>query len=147
MASTCSVVASLDVATLPAWSRARTLLIEDAAHATTPHAGQGASLALEDAMRLGMLMQSSRELGAIIDNFESERPPRAEKIVARARRNGNNKREFSPTGAWDPRSNAQAVASAQRARNGLDVRLRSPRGVAAVTPPPQTSGRRGRQAV
>jgi 2-polyprenyl-6-methoxyphenol hydroxylase-like FAD-dependent oxidoreductase len=100
MALTCSVVASLDVATLPAWSRARTLLIGDAAHATTPHAGQGASLALEDAMRLGMLMQSSRELGAIIDNFESERPPRAEKIVARARRNGNNKREFSPTGAW-----------------------------------------------
>ena len=33
-------------------------------------------------------------------NFEAERRPRAEKIVALARRNGNSKREFSPTGAW-----------------------------------------------
>jgi len=33
---------TLDVATLPVWSRGRTLLIGDAAHATSPHAGQGA---------------------------------------------------------------------------------------------------------
>jgi hypothetical protein len=31
---------------------------------------------------------------------EAERRPRAEKIVAVARRNGNSKREFSATGAW-----------------------------------------------
>ena len=57
------VTATLDVATLPTWSRKRTLLIGDAAHATSPHAGQGASLALEDAMRLGRLMQAGQELG------------------------------------------------------------------------------------
>ena len=54
------VTDTLDVATLPTWSRKRTLLIGDAAHATSPHAGQGASLALEDAMRLGRLMQTGR---------------------------------------------------------------------------------------
>jgi 2-polyprenyl-6-methoxyphenol hydroxylase-like FAD-dependent oxidoreductase len=91
---------TLDVATLPMWSRGRTLLIGDAAHATSPHAGQGASLALEDAMRLGKLMQRDQELGLIFRNFEAERRPRAEKIVALARRNGNSKREFSATGAW-----------------------------------------------
>jgi 2-polyprenyl-6-methoxyphenol hydroxylase-like FAD-dependent oxidoreductase len=99
------VTATLDVATLPTWSRRRTLLIGDAAHATSPHAGQGASLALEDAMRLGQLMQDGQklggqELGLTFQQFEDERRPRAEKIVALARRNGNRKREFSATGAW-----------------------------------------------
>jgi 2-polyprenyl-6-methoxyphenol hydroxylase-like FAD-dependent oxidoreductase len=91
---------TLDVATLPTWSRKRTLLIGDAAHATSPHAGQGASLALEDAMRLGLLMLGGQDLSLTFQAFEHERRPRAEKIVAIARRNGNNKREFSPTGAW-----------------------------------------------
>ena len=94
------VTDTLDVATLPTWSRKRTLLIGDAAHATSPHAGQGASLALEDAMRLGRLMLDRQELGLTFQNFEAERRPRTEKIVALARRNGNSKREFSPTGAW-----------------------------------------------
>ncbi|MBR1267423.1 FAD-dependent monooxygenase [Bradyrhizobium sp. AUGA SZCCT0222] len=94
------VTDTLDVATLPTWSRQRTLLIGDAAHATSPHAGQGASLALEDALRLGRLMQTRQELALTFRNFEAERRPRAEKIVALARRNGNSKREFSPTGAW-----------------------------------------------
>jgi 2-polyprenyl-6-methoxyphenol hydroxylase-like FAD-dependent oxidoreductase len=94
------VTDTLDVATLPRWSRGRTLLIGDAAHATSPHAGQGASLALEDALRLGRLMRLDQELGLTFQNFEAERRPRAEKIVALARRNGNSKREFSPTGAW-----------------------------------------------
>ncbi|MBR0935702.1 NAD(P)/FAD-dependent oxidoreductase [Bradyrhizobium jicamae] len=94
------VTDTLDVATLPTWSRKRTLLIGDAAHATSPHAGQGASLALEDAMRLGILMRDGQELALTFQAFEHERRPRAEKIVAIARRNGNSKREFSPTGAW-----------------------------------------------
>ena len=94
------VTDTLDVATLPTWSRKRTLLIGDAAHATSPHAGQGASLALEDAMRLGRLMQAGQELGATFEAFERERRPRAEKIVALARRNGNSKREFGAAGAW-----------------------------------------------
>jgi 2-polyprenyl-6-methoxyphenol hydroxylase-like FAD-dependent oxidoreductase len=94
------VSATLDVATLPTWSRKRTLLIGDAAHATSPHAGQGASLALEDAMRLARLMQGGQELGGVFENFERERRSRAERVVAFARRNGNQKREFSATGAW-----------------------------------------------
>jgi 2-polyprenyl-6-methoxyphenol hydroxylase-like FAD-dependent oxidoreductase len=94
------VTDTLDVATLPTWSRKRSLLIGDAAHATSPHAGQGASLALEDAMRLARLMQEGQELGATFQAFEAERRPRTEKIVAIARRNGNSKREFSATGAF-----------------------------------------------
>jgi 2-polyprenyl-6-methoxyphenol hydroxylase-like FAD-dependent oxidoreductase len=95
-----TVTATLDVATLPTWWRKRILLIGDAAHATSPHAGQGASLALEDAMRLGWLMRDGQELGVTFQTFENERRPRAERIVAFARRNGNQKGEFSPLGAW-----------------------------------------------
>jgi 2-polyprenyl-6-methoxyphenol hydroxylase-like FAD-dependent oxidoreductase len=94
------VTATLDVATLPTWSRKRVVLIGDAAHATSPHAGQGASLALEDAMRLARLLQEGQELRATFEAFERERRPRAERVVAFARRNGNQKGEFSATGAW-----------------------------------------------
>jgi len=94
------VTDTFDVATLPAWSRGRTLLIGDAAHATSPHAGQGASLALEDAMRLGRLMREGQELSQTFQAFEHERRSRVERIVAIARRNGNSKREISATAAW-----------------------------------------------
>lgn len=95
-----TVTATLDVATLPTWWRKRALLIGDAAHATSPHAGQGASIALEDALRLARLMQNGQELSATFEAFEKERRLRAERVVALARRNGNSKREFSATGAW-----------------------------------------------
>jgi 2-polyprenyl-6-methoxyphenol hydroxylase-like FAD-dependent oxidoreductase len=85
---------------LPNWSRGRALLIGDAAHATSPHAGQGASIALEDALRLARLLHEEPETRAAFEKFESERRSRVERIVALARRNGNQKREFSASGAW-----------------------------------------------
>jgi len=136
------VTGTLDVATLPTWSRKRTLLIGDAAHATSPHAGQGASLALEDAMRLGLLMQAGQELGVTFENFESERRPRAERVVALARRNGNSKREFSATGAWI-RDRMLKLLIPFTAK-GMDwMYTYDPRG---ATPRPETSVRRDRQA-
>lgn len=94
------VTSTLDIATLPTWSRGRTLLIGDAAHATSPHAGQGASIALEDALRLAILMRQEQDLHSVFQNFEGERRPRVERVVALARRNGNQKGEFSRAGAW-----------------------------------------------
>jgi 2-polyprenyl-6-methoxyphenol hydroxylase-like FAD-dependent oxidoreductase len=136
------VTATLDVATLPTWSRGRALLIGDAAHATSPHAGQGASIALEDTYRLACALCNEAEIGVAFRNFESERRPRAERIVALARRNGNQKREFSAAGAWI-RDRMIKVMMPLTARGwdwiyGYDVR--------AVTSPPQTSGRHDRQA-
>jgi 2-polyprenyl-6-methoxyphenol hydroxylase-like FAD-dependent oxidoreductase len=136
------VTATLDVATLPTWSRKRTLLIGDAAHATSPHAGQGASLALEDAMRLGRLMQAGQEPGVTFENFESERRPRAERVVALARRNGNNKREFSATGAWIRDRMLKLLIPLTS--KGMDwMYAYDPR---SATPLPETSSPRDRQA-
>jgi len=132
----------IDVATLPTWSRGRTLLIGDAAHATSPHAGQGASIALEDAYRLVRTLQDEGEIGIAFQNFERERRPRAERLVALARRNGSQKREFSRTGAWI-RDHMIKLMLPLTARSqdwiyGYDVR--------DVRTPPQMSGRHDRLA-
>ena len=136
------VSASLDLATLPNWSRGRALLIGDAAHATSPHAGQGASVALEDALRLARLLNQEAETGAAFANFESERRGRVERIVALARRNGNQKREFSRTGAWF-RDQMLKLVLPLNARSQDWIYGYDPR---AVTPPPQTRSRHDRQA-
>jgi 2-polyprenyl-6-methoxyphenol hydroxylase-like FAD-dependent oxidoreductase len=90
-----------DVPTLPAWSRDRTLLIGDAAHAISPHAGQGASLALEDAMMLAKLLRDRQS--SYVETFalfEQSRRARVEKIIAEARRRGDGKRVLTPAQAW-----------------------------------------------
>jgi 2-polyprenyl-6-methoxyphenol hydroxylase-like FAD-dependent oxidoreductase len=136
------VTATLDVATLPNWSRKRSLLIGDAAHATSPHAGQGASVALEDALRLGRLMRKDREIGEIFQTFEDERRPRAERIVAVARRNGNSKGEFSATGAWIRNRMLQLLIPLTS--KGMDwMYAYNP---CAVTSRPETTGPRDRLA-
>jgi len=132
----------LDIATLPTWSRGRTLLIGDAAHATSPHAGQGASLALEDAMRLSILLHARDELRLTFERFEAERRPRAERIVARARHNGSTKRQFSPTGAWI-RDRLVKLLIPMTAK-GMDwMYAYNP---CAVSPQPETTGQHHRQA-
>jgi 2-polyprenyl-6-methoxyphenol hydroxylase-like FAD-dependent oxidoreductase len=137
-----AVTDTLDVATLPTWSRGRALLIGDAAHATSPHAGQGASLALEDAMRLGRLMALRKELRETFQAFEEERRGRAEKIVAIARRNGNSKHAVSATGAWVRDWMMRLLIPLTS--KGMDFMYAyDPRG---ATSPPQMSGQRDRQA-
>src|SRR5260370_20187620 len=96
------VTPTLRVATLPTWSRKRTLLIGDAAHATTTHAGQGASLALEDAMRLVRLLRDGQELGATFPHFANQRPPPPQRILAFAPRNRNHNAQFNPARARTP---------------------------------------------
>jgi 2-polyprenyl-6-methoxyphenol hydroxylase-like FAD-dependent oxidoreductase len=136
------VTASTDLDTLPYWPRGRTVLIGDAAHATSPHAGQGASMALEDALRLADLLGSDEQTEIAFQRFEAERRPRVEKIVALARRNGGNKREFSRTGAWFRDRMIQLVLALNpRSQDwvyGYDVRGLSSR--------PETSDRRERLA-
>ena len=46
-----------DIQNLPKWSKNRIVLIGDAAHAVSPNSGQGASMALEDAMLLVKLLR------------------------------------------------------------------------------------------
>lgn len=87
-----------DIASLPSWHKDRVLLIGDAAHAVSPNAGQGASMALEDAMFLAMLLRDAGvgSYAAAFRKFEKDRKPRVEKIVAEGRRRGATKTILKP---------------------------------------------------
>lgn len=90
-----------DIDSLPNWSRNKVVLIGDAAHAMSPHAGQGASVALEDSMYLAKLIKDlNLPIERIFQRFEADRKRRAEKIIKTARRNGSGKKEIGPRVAW-----------------------------------------------
>ena len=82
-----------DVQALPRWSAGRVMLIGDAAHAVSPHSGQGASMALEDGLVLAKALATHRfDHGAAFAAFEAERRPRTDKVIAMGRRSGDLKR-------------------------------------------------------
>jgi 2-polyprenyl-6-methoxyphenol hydroxylase-like FAD-dependent oxidoreductase len=86
-----------DIQTLPLWHKGRVVLVGDAAHAVSPNAGQGASMALEDAICLAKMLrdaQGDHELA--FERFERERKPRVERIVAEGRRRSSDKRSVTP---------------------------------------------------
>jgi 2-polyprenyl-6-methoxyphenol hydroxylase-like FAD-dependent oxidoreductase len=87
-----------DLPNLKAWSKDRVVLIGDAAHAISPHAGQGVSLALEDAICLAMHLRKEPHADAFV-NFQQDRQARVEKIVAEARKRGESKHSLPPAGA------------------------------------------------
>lgn len=63
------------------WYRGRVLLIGDAAHATTPHMGYGAGLAVEDAIVLGELLGGGLQLEQALHGFMERRYERCRVVV------------------------------------------------------------------
>lgn len=91
-----------DVPWLPAWHRGRAMLLGDAAHAMSPAGGQGASLALEDAMLVGRsLADQSRSAAQTFAAVEAQLRERAERMVRQAAANDLRQvKELSPFGQW-----------------------------------------------
>jgi 2-polyprenyl-6-methoxyphenol hydroxylase-like FAD-dependent oxidoreductase len=91
-----------DVPSLPTWRRGRVMLLGDAAHAMSPAGGQGASLALEDAMLFGRLAADrTTSIEDVMAKFESLRRRRAERMVAQGFANDRRSlRELGPVGMW-----------------------------------------------
>lgn len=79
-----------DVPRVPAWSRGRMVLIGDAAHATSPSSGQGASLAIESAVELARCLRDLPHEEAFAA-FEQLRRSRVERIIAMAARTNSDK--------------------------------------------------------
>jgi 2-polyprenyl-6-methoxyphenol hydroxylase-like FAD-dependent oxidoreductase len=86
-----------EIPSLPRWYKNRVVLIGDAAHAMNPTAGQGASTSLEDAMYLAKLLrQSPDRLEKVFAEFEQQRRPRVEKIIAKAQSLSKDKKPAGP---------------------------------------------------
>ena len=76
---------------LPHWHRGRMLVVGDAAHAPSPSSGQGASLAIEDAVVLASCLRDGAGIEAAFARFEQIRRPRVEKIIRWAERVNSSK--------------------------------------------------------
>jgi 2-polyprenyl-6-methoxyphenol hydroxylase-like FAD-dependent oxidoreductase len=63
------------------WSRGRTLLIGDAAHATTAHMAMGGGMAIEDGVVLGQCVSDSKSISEAIGAFTARRFGRCRKVV------------------------------------------------------------------
>lgn len=80
-----------DLATLKKWNYGPVCLLGDAAHAPSPSAGQGGSLALEDAVMVAKCLRDIDNPADALQKFFTLRRERAERAVLQSRRNGSRK--------------------------------------------------------
>lgn len=82
------------------WVRGSIALLGDAAHAMTPNFGQGAAMAIEDAIVLARELVAHRDARTALVAYEGRRRPRVEDIQRGARRLGVIGQWQSPVAAW-----------------------------------------------
>ncbi|MGI5154290.1 FAD-dependent monooxygenase [Microbispora sp. CA-102843] len=80
-----------DFPSVPKWFTERMVILGDAAHATSPSSGQGASMAIEDAVVLGKCLRDVPDTADAFAAFERLRRERVERVVAQGKRNGDGK--------------------------------------------------------
>lgn len=73
------------------WQRGRMVLVGDAAHAPSPSSGQGASMALEDAVVLATSLRDAATVEDALAAYERARRDRVERIVAAGARSSSSK--------------------------------------------------------
>jgi FAD-dependent urate hydroxylase len=83
--------ATYDMPVVRRWHAGRMGIIGDAAHATAPSSGQGASMALEDAVILAKCLRDHAGVGEAFGAFERMRRHRVERIVKHGARSANSK--------------------------------------------------------
>ena len=83
--------ATYDLPSVPTWHRGAMIVIGDAAHATAPSSGQGASMAIEDAVVLARCLRDLPETRRAFAAYERLRRRRVERVVAHGARTSNSK--------------------------------------------------------
>jgi 2-polyprenyl-6-methoxyphenol hydroxylase-like FAD-dependent oxidoreductase len=82
---------TFDLGHVPVWHRDRMIIIGDAAHAPAPSSGQGASIAMEDAVILALALRDAPSIEQALVDYEHARRDRVEKVVAYGARSSNAK--------------------------------------------------------
>lgn len=85
---------------VPNWHAGPLVLVGDAAHAMSPHSGQGVSMALEDAFLLTRCLQDIPALEEAFTTYQRLRSTRVNKMIKLAQRTGQSKTISSPIGLW-----------------------------------------------
>ncbi len=80
-----------DLGHVPVWHRGPMIVIGDAAHAPAPTSGQGASMAIEDAIVLAGELEQTSSIEVAFATYEQCRRERVEKIVAWGARGSSDK--------------------------------------------------------
>jgi 2-polyprenyl-6-methoxyphenol hydroxylase-like FAD-dependent oxidoreductase len=103
------------------WCRGRVALLGDAAHAMTPNFGQGAAMAIEDAVVLARELVAHDDAAAGLRAYEARRRPRVADIQRGARRLGKVAQWQSPVATWarDLAVRCMPAASARRALEAI----------------------------
>ena len=83
--------ATYDLPSVPTWHRGPMVIVGDAAHATAPSSGQGASMAIEDAVVLARCLRDLPDTPQAFVAYERLRRTRVERIVAHGARTSNTK--------------------------------------------------------
>ena len=89
-----------DIPTQPLWHKDCVVLVGDAIHAVSPTAGQGASLAMEDAIVLAQCLRDIPEVEQAFATYERLRRERVERVVQYARSLGSWRVMTNPIQVW-----------------------------------------------
>lgn len=83
------------------WFKGRCLLLGDAAHAMSPHAGQGVSMATEDVFMIARLLEDpNRSLEDAYATYDKIRRPRVNEITKQATSNSEVRKNTGDLGLW-----------------------------------------------
>jgi 2-polyprenyl-6-methoxyphenol hydroxylase-like FAD-dependent oxidoreductase len=118
---------------LPAYHRGAVAILGDAAHAMTPHLGQGANQAMEDGVTLAALVGSAKdsaEVAAALAQYSALRAPRGADMVRRSHRLGALSQSRSR-----PKAALRNVGMSLAGRFVPDLALRAMDPVVAWQPP------------
>ena len=80
-----------DMPSVPTWHEGPMVIVGDAAHATSPASGQGASMAIEDAVMLAKCLRDLPDIQQAFAAYEQLRRQRVERVVAQGARSSSDK--------------------------------------------------------